>query len=216
LGFSADNGANNRTNTIVLAGNGNILPTGNNQVRIGNASMSSIGGQVNWTALSDERTKTNFREDVPGLAFIMKLKPLTYQYDVDKENELMGMNKAATAQYASQYDIQKMRFSGFRAQEVEKAAREIGYSFSGVDKPQDPNGLYGLRYAEFTVPLVKAVQEQQQQIATQQEQLAKQQDQMAKQQQQISDVQQENRLLKQQIAQMQEQLNRLANASGRQ
>jgi hypothetical protein len=193
----------------VLAGDGNIWPTGDNQVRIGNNSMTSIGGQVDWSTISDERTKTNFREDVPGLAFIMKLKPLTYQYDVDKENELMGIKKAATVPYASQYDIEKIRFSGFRAQEVEKAAQEIGYSFSGVDKPGDPNGLYGLRYATFTVPLVKAVQEQQQQIA-------KQQDQIAKQEQQISDVQQENRLLKQQIAQMQEQLNRLTNATGRQ
>jgi hypothetical protein len=31
--------------------------------------------------------------------------------------------------------------------------------FSGVDKPQNKYSLYGLRYAEFVVPLVKAVQE---------------------------------------------------------
>ena len=35
----------------------------------------------------------------------------------------------------------------------------MNYDFSGVDKPQDESGLYGLRYAEFVVPLVKAVQE---------------------------------------------------------
>ena len=57
-----------------------------------------------------------------------------------------------------------MRFSGFLAQEVEKAAKEVGYDFSGVDKPQDANGMWALRYAEFTVPLVKAVQEQQELI----------------------------------------------------
>ena len=45
------------------------------------------------------------------------------------------------------------------AQEVEQAASEIGYIFSGVDKPENENSLYGLRYAEFVVPLVKAVQE---------------------------------------------------------
>lgn len=44
------------------------------------------------------------------------------------------------------------------------SANEVGYSFSGVDKPHDDNGLWGLRYAEFVVPLVKAVQEQQTQI----------------------------------------------------
>jgi hypothetical protein len=45
------------------------------------------------------------------------------------------------------------------AQEVEEAAKEIGYDFSGVDRPKSENDFYGLRYAEFTVPLVKAVQE---------------------------------------------------------
>ena len=51
--------------------------------------------------------------------------------------------------------------SGFIAQEVEKAAQDLGYDFSGVDKPQNDKDSYGLRYAEFVVPLVKAVQEQQ-------------------------------------------------------
>jgi hypothetical protein len=55
-------------------------------------------------------------------------------------------------------------YSGFVAQDVEKAALETGYDFSGVDKPRNENDLYGLRYAEFVVPLVKAMQEQQSQI----------------------------------------------------
>jgi hypothetical protein len=57
-------------------------------------------------------------------------------------------------------DIQEnIRYTGFIAQEVEKAAKDVGYDFSGVDSPQNEQSLYGLRYAEFTVPLVKAVQE---------------------------------------------------------
>lgn len=51
--------------------------------------------------------------------------------------------------------------SGLLAQEVEKAAKEIGYNFSGVDAPKNSDDYYGLRYAEFVVPLIKAVQEQQ-------------------------------------------------------
>ncbi len=54
--------------------------------------------------------------------------------------------------------------TGFVAQDVEKAANEIGYDFSGVDKPKNSNDFYGLRYAEFVVPLVKGMQEQQQMI----------------------------------------------------
>ena len=50
-------------------------------------------------------------------------------------------------------------FSGFIAQEVEQAAKESGYEFSGVDKPGNENDFYSLRYSDFVVPLVKAVQE---------------------------------------------------------
>ena len=56
--------------------------------------------------------------------------------------------------------------SGFVAQEVEQAALESGFDFSGVDKPATADGLYGLRYEDFVVPLIKAVQEQQRQIET--------------------------------------------------
>ena len=45
------------------------------------------------------------------------------------------------------------------AQEVEEAAKKLSFEFSGVDKPENKDGLYGLRYDNFIVPLVKAVQE---------------------------------------------------------
>ena len=35
----------------------------------------------------------------------------------------------------------------------------MNYDFSGVDKPDNANTLYGLRNSDFVVPLVKAVQE---------------------------------------------------------
>jgi len=45
------------------------------------------------------------------------------------------------------------------AQEVEEVAKKINYDFSGVDAPESENGFYSLRYGDFVVPLVKAVQE---------------------------------------------------------
>ena len=42
---------------------------------------------------------------------------------------------------------------------------------SGVYVPKKTTELYGLRYSEFVVPLVKAVQEQQQIIDMQQKQI---------------------------------------------
>ncbi len=159
LGYYSDIDTCNRENTVVIGGNGNIALGGSNRVRIGNSSMSSIGGQVAWSSLSDERIKTNVKDNVVGLDFIMKLHPVTYNYSVSRSYEIQ--RQTDTTDWKGKYDIEAMQFSGFLAQEVEKAAKETGYDFSGVDKPDSEEGFWGLRYAEFTVPLVKAVQEQQ-------------------------------------------------------
>jgi hypothetical protein len=59
----------------------------------------------------------------------------------------------------------------FIAQEVEEAARALGYDFSGVDAPKNDNDFYGLRYGTFVVPLVKAVQELADRVGGQQVQI---------------------------------------------
>jgi len=66
------------------------------------------------------------------------------------------------------YEIEKIKMTGFLAQDVEAAAKSIGYDFSGVDVPKNSTDLYGLKYGDFVVPLVKAVQEQQLLITNQQ------------------------------------------------
>jgi hypothetical protein len=125
---------------------------------------------VGWTNLSDERYKRNVAEDVKGLDFIMKLRPVTYNLAVndlanylneDQRLDTTGkIVKVTNPQSKAGRDAkEKMRYTGFLAQEVEKAAKEVGFEFSGVDAPKNQTDLYGLRYAEFTVPLVKAVQE---------------------------------------------------------
>ncbi len=60
------------------------------------------------------------------------------------------------------------RETGFSAQEAEQALHKTVFSFNVVDKPNNERALYGLRYADFVVPLVKAVQELQVIIDTQQ------------------------------------------------
>lgn len=125
-----------------------------NKVRIGNSSVTSNGGQVSWTAYSDGRIKSSIQENVPGLQFINQLRPVTYHFDLNKQNELLGLKD--TTQWEGKYDIEKIQWTGFIAQEVEAAANKIDYDFSGVDKSGE---IMGLRYAEFVVPLVKSVQE---------------------------------------------------------
>lgn len=144
-----------------------VTCTDNSQARIGNSATYSIGGYANWTNISDGRYKKNLKENVQGLAFVMKLRPVTYNLDItglsNKLNESRGkeMNTQMRAAIAEKEQVVQ---TGFVAQEVEQAAAAAGYAFSGVDKPRTDAGLYGLRYSEFVVPLVKAVQEQQQMI----------------------------------------------------
>lgn len=56
-------------------------------------------------------------------------------------------------------------------QEVQAAAKKSGYHFSGYTAPATAGELYTLRYAAFTVMLVKGMQEQQQLIASMQQQV---------------------------------------------
>ncbi|HOW24813.1 MAG TPA: tail fiber domain-containing protein [Bacteroidales bacterium] len=144
-----------------------------NKVLIGNINITSIGGYAGWTNFSDGRFKKNVREDVPGLDFIRRLRPVTYTLDITSLDA--DLNKIipatfregeqtrtlSTKERAGMAAKEKIVYTGFIAQEVEASARAIGYDFSGVDAPQNPDGHYGLRYAEFVVPLVKAIQEQQ-------------------------------------------------------
>ncbi|MFL5788423.1 MAG: tail fiber domain-containing protein [Flavisolibacter sp.] len=144
--------------------------TANNQVRVGNTSVTSIGGQVGWTTFSDGRFKKNIKEDVPGLDFINQLRPITYTVDAIQINKILkdmvplpdGMDRASVTSKEEISSLQaqsKEIKTGFIAQEVEKAAKNLSYNFDGVDIPKNEKDFYGIRYSEFVVPLVKAVQE---------------------------------------------------------
>ena len=145
--------------------------TASNQVRIGNNAVTSIGGQVGWTTLSDARFKTESNQKVPGIDFIKKLRPITYFVNHEVVNNFLetnvvkslngrkGLGADASTQIAKRAIPEKTLESGFMAQEVEQAAKELGYEFNGVDAPKNEKDYYGLRYSQFVVPLVKAVQE---------------------------------------------------------
>lgn len=91
--------------------------------------------------MSDVRTKNELDDEVPGMEFIEKLRPVNFVY---------------------RHDGQAEPHSGFMAQEVEAAARESGFEFSGVMK--EKGKPYQLQYAEFVAPMIKAMQEQQAEI----------------------------------------------------
>jgi hypothetical protein len=153
---------NNVNNTTCLGNGAGFGTTGSNQVNIGNMSVTSIAGQVSWSNYSDARIKRDIQHNVPGLAFITRLHPVTYHLDIHKQYEIANNGKKdESADYPEKYEIEQLTMTGFLAQEVEQAAQNCHYDFSGVVAPKDGKGLYSLRYSEFVMPLVKAVQEQQ-------------------------------------------------------
>jgi hypothetical protein len=150
----------------------NAIANGYDKVVIGGPYSGTIviGGYANWSNFSDGRFKENILEDVPGLSFISKLRPVTYQINTQMlvnhithlmPDSIASRYKKTNTEYAAMH---QKRFTGFVAQEVEQAAKELGYDFDGVNSPRNETDHYSISYASFVIPLVKAVQEQQQQI----------------------------------------------------
>jgi hypothetical protein len=174
--FSGTSLPNNVTNVITIGFGVGWNTTLSNHVNVGNFSVQWIGGQTGWFHYSDKRIKNDIRDDVPGLEFINRLKPITYHVDIDKQEEIANSgkveNKSELIQtvkkdWEGKYDVEKIKMSGFFAQDVEDAANEINYSFNGIHNPKN-GGLLSLDYSAFVVPLVKAMQEQQSIIEKQQ------------------------------------------------
>ena len=116
---------------------------------------------------ADEIWRVRRGEDVawPVDAIDAVLRPPRQLHEGQSQEDLMP----SAEEMASKQAQSQIVYTGFIAQEVEKAAQEVGYDFSGVDAPKNDKDMYGLRYAEFVVPLVKAVQEQQQLLQKQQQ-----------------------------------------------
>jgi hypothetical protein len=162
---------------------------------LGNTSVNSVRAAGNIVIVSDGRFKNSIKEDVPGLNFINKLRPVSYHYGVQDLNKHLqpattkaGMPANGQSQMqetpeqkqiaeAAIKSKEKKVYTGFIAQEVEQAAKDLKYDFSGVHVPENEKGVYGLSYSEFVVPLVKAVQE----LSKQNEELQKQSEDFQKQ-----------------------------------
>lgn len=126
-----------------------------NKIVLGNSSATTVGGYGSWSNYSDRRLKENitYKKDL-GLDFILQLRTASYNYISD---------------------INKRRRDGLIAQDVQQALKDLGLEFSGLIIDEDKDKTLNLSYSDFVIPLINAVQEQQEQIASQQEMLANQQ-----------------------------------------
>ena len=142
----------------------NAYATASNYIKIGNGSVTTIGGAVSWSVLSDGRFKMNVTENVKGLEFINKLRPVTYQMNTQEYDAFIRQNTDSSGNDIPNIPIDysasmSVVHSGFIAQEVDSVSQLCGFSSSIVHTPANSTDPYALSYAEFVVPLVKAVQE---------------------------------------------------------
>lgn len=129
---------------VVLNTEGGWMPSPYNATTNANQSLGTTGNRWSTAYLntapivtSDGRLKTNIKNASYGLADVMKMRPVTYNWKTDPNNNHMV---------------------GFIAQEMEKIIPEA------VEAPKNDSDHYGVRYEELIPVLTKAIQEQQAEI----------------------------------------------------
>ncbi len=162
IGYGADVNANNLSNATAL-GNGAVV-SNSGDIYMGNATINGVRDVAGFFLTSDGRIKFNVQENVKGLDFIKKLRPVTYQIDTKKVDDFLIQNMPDSIKTKHQLGMDfsgstSKVHSGFIAQEVEQAAQQVGFASSIVHAPGNSTDLYSLSYEEMVVPLVKAVQQ---------------------------------------------------------
>lgn len=152
------------TNSVGL-GSATIINS-SDKIRIGNSAITVVEGQVAYSWPSDARFKSRIKENVPGLDFVMGLRPVTYQFDTRKFDEFLLRGapdsvKTRTMGMTDYSESQNIVHTGFLAQEIETLVNKLGYDFDGLQIPEHEQDNYSVSYSTFVVPLVKAMQEQQ-------------------------------------------------------
>jgi len=132
IGYGARANGNNST----AIGNGAVATA--NTIHLGNTAVTTIGGQVAWTAASDSRIKKNIVNSNYGLSTVLKLRPVEYNLI---SNDLKQV--------------------GFIAQEVQKLVPEV---VTGKEGDLSKGEILGITYSNLVPVLTKAIQEQQKQI----------------------------------------------------
>lgn len=137
---------------MLMDGAGSVFrPTNNDGMNLG---MNGVKWQAVYATngtiqTSDERYKTNMQPLTSGLNTVMQLHPISYSW----KNEALRLGTGINY--------------GFSAQELSKVAPDLViHSNTPIDKetgkiPSEFPDAYGVKYAEFTPILVKAIQEQQ-------------------------------------------------------
>ena len=156
----------------------NAQTTQANQIMLGHTGLVEVKYHGTLMGPSDKRFKHNVKNDVPGLAFITRLNPVTYNFKTSEFERFNSQDNADRQKRVAQEDYSESEArvrTGFLAQDVAKLCQKLNYDFDGVSTPESEDSqYYSLSYVQFVVPLVQAVKEQQEIIEAQNSKLEEQ------------------------------------------
>jgi hypothetical protein len=129
---------------------GSVGPDNHDSYDLGSTGLRwrDVWCQRNAFNGSDARQKTNIIDTPLGLDFIMRLRPVQFNWIKEDDGKHQGLI----------------------AQDLEAVLKDKAIEFAGLRHDQQSD-TYGLAYTEFIAPLIKAVQEQQSQIEKQQKEI---------------------------------------------
>ena len=70
----------------------NARVSASNTIVIGHTDVTVIGGYTNWSNLSDCRYKRDVQDDIKGLDFIIRLRPVSFKMDLQALEARMGVS----------------------------------------------------------------------------------------------------------------------------
>ena len=161
-------GANTASGAPALLSNTTCLgyavnPTAANQVRLGNASVSSLHCQVGLTVDSDTRVKKDVKSSGLGLSFLNALRAVSFKklnpFDwPEKLKEARFLRDESDKPSDPKPDDNPNVYTGFIAQEV-KAVLDAQNITEWDGWSEGENGMQSLTMTAFVPALIKAVQE---------------------------------------------------------
>jgi hypothetical protein len=137
IGYSADVSLDSLTNATAIGAN--AIVNASNKVRIGDAAVTVIEGQIAFSPTSDRRLKEEIVTVALGKDFVNDLNPVQY-HRINNSNEDVEM--------------------GIIAQELLVVLKKHGLRKSGmVSQLKDSEQYMSVRYNDLLAPMIKALQE---------------------------------------------------------
>ena len=140
IGMGADLESGDLENAMALGYRARV--DASNEVRLGNTFITRIEGQVPFSSSSDRRLKEDIATSPLGLDFIMELNPVIYHRKANSNADLE---------------------LGLIAQELESTLSKFDQPDVGMIN-QGSDGFYSVRYNDLLAPMIKAIQELNQEL----------------------------------------------------